>query len=116
MHRPSLPGKCLVIVWVAIVDQIAVDRISIFQQAFLDSSSAQNPALSYGALGIMGLGFTSLSSIDALINMTNSSSGRSLLYNLFLDKPKEPNFIAFSMQSDSDQNDTADGTFSIGRF
>jgi saccharopepsin len=40
----------------------------------------------------MGLGFTSLSRIDALVNKTGSSSGRSLLYNLFSDNPNEPNF------------------------
>jgi saccharopepsin len=93
-----------------------VDRVSVPQQAFLDSSSAQNPALSYDADGILGLGFTSLSTIDALVNMTNSSTGRSLLYNLFLDNPKEPNFIAFSLERTSDQNDSADGTFSVGRW
>ena len=86
------------------------------QQAFLDSSSAQNPALIYGADGILGLGFTSLSTVDALVNMTNSSTGRSLLYNLFLDNPKEPNFIAFSLQRSSDQNETGDGSFSVGKF
>jgi saccharopepsin len=90
------------------------NRISVSQQAFLDTSSAQNPALSYGAYGILGLVFTSLSTIDALVNMTNSSAGRSLLYNLFLDNPKEPNFIAFSLQRSSDRNNSADGSFSVG--
>jgi hypothetical protein len=46
----------------------------------------------------MGLGFTSLSRIDALVNKTGSSSGRSLLYNLFSDNPNEPNFMAISLQ------------------
>jgi saccharopepsin len=93
-----------------------MDRISVPQQAFLDTSSAQNPALTYGAMGIAGLGMTALSTIDALVNMTNSSTGRSLLYNLFMDNPQDPNFIAFSLERSSDQNDTADGTFSVGRF
>jgi hypothetical protein len=93
-----------------------MDRISIPKQAFLDSSSAQNPALSYGADGILGLGINALSTIDALVNMTSSSAGRSLLYNLFLDNPSTPNFIAFSLQRSSDQTDTADGSFTVGGF
>lgn len=81
----------------------------------MDVKVAQNPALSYGADGIVGLGFTSLSTIDALVNMTNSSTGRSLLYNLFAEMPNDPNFIAFSLERDSaDGSDTADGTFEIG--
>jgi len=90
--------------------------IPVPQQAFLDTSSAQNPALSYGALGVFGLGFTSLSTIDALVNMTNSTTGRSLLYNLFSDNPKEPNFIAFSLQRSLDQNGSADGSFAVGEY
>ena len=88
--------------------------ISVPNQAFLDVSSAQNPAISYGTSGILGLGFTSLSTIDALVNKTGSSSGRSLLYNLFLDNPNEPNFIAFSLQRSSDPTADVQGTFLIG--
>ncbi|KAI0068713.1 acid protease [Artomyces pyxidatus] len=88
--------------------------ISVPQQAFLDVSSAQNPALTYGTSGIMGLGFTSLSTIDALVNQTGQSSGRSLLYNLFNDNPKEPNYIAFSLQRVSDPSDDIEGTFLVG--
>ncbi|KAG6331747.1 hypothetical protein ID866_7341 [Astraeus odoratus] len=87
--------------------------ISVAKQAFLNVSSAQNPALSYGAQGIVGLGFDSLSTIDAVINGTGSSEGRTLLYNLFQDNPSEPNFIAFSLQSSSD-DDGVTGSFSIG--
>lgn len=90
--------------------------ISVPNQAFLDASSAQNPALTYGASGIMGLGFTSLSTVDALVNRTQQASGRSLLYNLFNDNPKEPNFIAFSLQRASDPTDEVDGTFLIGEL
>jgi saccharopepsin len=72
-----------------------------------------NPALAYGAEGILGLGFDSLSTIDAKINQTGSSSGRTLLYNLFQDNPSEPNFIAFSLQSSSD-GDGIEGSFAIG--
>jgi len=89
--------------------------ISVTQQAFLNVSSAQNPALSYGAEGILGLGFTSLSTIDAVLNQTGVSTGRTLLYNLFQDNPSEPNFIAFSLDSSSD-GDGVSGTFSIGVY
>ena len=79
-------------------------------------SSAQNPAISYGTSGIIGLGFTSLSTIDSLVNKTGSSSGRSFLYNLFLDNPSEPNFIAFSLQRSSDPTADVQGTFLIGEL
>lgn len=82
----------------------------------MDVSDAQNPALGYGASGILGLGFTSLSTIDALVNMTNAPTGRSLLYNLFADNPKEPNFIAFSLERTTDKSDDIDGSFSVGMF
>ncbi|KIP12708.1 hypothetical protein PHLGIDRAFT_32641, partial [Phlebiopsis gigantea 11061_1 CR5-6] len=88
--------------------------ISVKSQAFLDVSAAQNPALSYGALGIVGLGFTSLSTVDALVNHTGSASGRSLLYNAFSDNATEPNYIAFSLQRSSQPGDDVEGTFSIG--
>jgi saccharopepsin len=64
----------------------------------------------------MGLGFTSLSSIDAVVNKTGSSSGRSLLYNLFSANPKEPNFIAVSLQRSTDLTDDVQGTFLIGEL
>lgn len=89
------------------------DSITVPQQAYLNVSSAQNPAMSYGAAGILGLSFDSLSRIDAAINQTGSSSGRSLLYNLFHDNPSEPNFIAFSLQSTSD-GDGVQGTLTVG--
>lgn len=83
-------------------------------------TEANNPALQFGALGTLGLGFTSLSTIDALVNGTDSSSGRSVLYNLFAAHPDEPNFIAFALQrSLADGVGTADdveGSFSIGEY
>ncbi|TFY78513.1 hypothetical protein EWM64_g5503 [Hericium alpestre] len=90
--------------------------ISIPKQAYLDTSSASNPALTYGTSGILGLGFTSLSTVDALVNKTGDSSGRSILYNLFNDNPSEPNSIAFSMQRSLDATDDIPGTFMIGEF
>lgn len=90
--------------------------ISIPSQAYLDVSQAQNPALSYGAVGIVGLGFTQLSTIDALVNHTGAATGRSLLYNAFWDNQAEPNYIAFSMQRSAEPNDDVQGTFSIGMW
>ncbi|KAF7288221.1 Acid protease [Mycena chlorophos] len=88
--------------------------INVASQALLDVSSANNPALAYGAEGLVGLGFTSLSSIDNAINKTGASTGRSLLYNLFQDNPSDPNYIAFALQRDTDSSDTVQGSFSIG--
>lgn len=62
----------------------------------------------------MGLGFTQLSTIDALVNHTGQSTGRSLLYNAFNDDKTEPNYIAFSLQRSTQPNDDVEGTFSIG--
>jgi hypothetical protein len=90
--------------------------ISVPSQALLDVSSANNPALGYNADGIFGLGFTRLSSIDAFLNGTNSSTGRSLLYNLFADNPSLPNFIAFALESSQDSADDIGGSFSVGEY
>jgi len=90
--------------------------ISVPNQTFLDVSSAQSPAVTYGANGIIGLGFTSRSTIDNLVTKMGSSSGHSLLYNLFSDKPNEPNFIAFSLQRSTDPAADVQGTFLIGEL
>ncbi|KAL0949984.1 hypothetical protein HGRIS_009998 [Hohenbuehelia grisea] len=85
-------------------------------QAYLDVTAAQNPALSYNAVGILGLGFTSLSTVDALVNKTGANTGRSVLYNLFEDNPSEPNFIAFALQRSTQHDDDVEGSFSIGEY
>ncbi|KAF9259504.1 acid protease [Marasmius fiardii PR-910] len=91
--------------------------INVSNQAYLDVETAQYPGLSYGADGLMGLGFTSLSSIDHQVNNTGESYGRSLLYNMFRDNPAEPNFIAFSLQRTTSQgDDDIEGTFAIGEY
>ncbi|KAG6900971.1 hypothetical protein C0993_004409 [Termitomyces sp. T159_Od127] len=91
-------------------------ELSISSQALLDVSSAQNPTLGYGGNGLVGLGFTSLSTIDALVNHTGASTGRSLLYNMFAANPKEPNFLSFSLQRSSEANGEIEGIFSIGEY
>ncbi|KAK7061718.1 acid protease [Favolaschia claudopus] len=88
--------------------------IKVPSQALLDVATANNPALGYNAQGLVGLGFTSLSSIDHAVNKTGASTGRSLLYNLFQANPSEPNYIAFSLQRTVDSVDSVEGTFSIG--
>ncbi|KAG6861612.1 hypothetical protein C0995_014519 [Termitomyces sp. Mi166 len=90
--------------------------LSISSQALLDVSSAQNPTLGYGGNGLVGLGFTSLSTIDALVNHTGASTGRSLLYNMFAANPKEPNFLSFSLQRSTEANGEIEGIFSIGEY
>ncbi|KAL6298287.1 aspartic peptidase domain-containing protein [Sparassis latifolia] len=90
--------------------------LSVSSQAFLDASEASNPALSYNADGILGLGFDSLSSIDAMVNRSDASTGRTFLYNAFAKSPSEPNFMAFSLQSVEDSDDEIQGTFSIGEY
>jgi hypothetical protein len=90
--------------------------IPVPSQAFVDAETVDNPALSYGANGVVGLGFNSLSSIDSLLNRSQQSTGGTLLYNLFLVNPSEPNFIAFSLQRTSDPGNYVQGNFSIGEF
>lgn len=95
---------------------MSLKRITIPEQAFLDVSSAANPALSYGAQGVLGLGFTSLSNIDNVVNATGDDWGRSILYNAFLDNPDEDNYITFALQRSSQPDDDVEGAFTIGRY
>jgi saccharopepsin len=92
--------------------------LKIPQQALIDVSSAYNPALSYGAQGILGLGFTSLSTVDFLVNKTGNSTGRSVLFNAFATNPNEPNFIAFALSNGtrSGNEDEYEGSFAIGEY
>ena len=79
-------------------------------------SVANNPALSYGASGLLGLGFTSLSNIDQLMNRTGSSAGRSFLFNAFSVNPQEPNFISFALSRSGDNEDEVNGAMTIGEY
>ena len=88
--------------------------INVTKQAFIDASKASNPILSYGVDGIVGLGFTKLSGIDGALTKAGITDGKSLLYNLFADNPKEPNFIAFSLQRTSEVSGDVEGSFTIG--
>ena len=91
-------------------------RIQVTNQSFLDVSNVNNPAISYGAQGLLGLGFTSLSNIDYLMNQTGSSAGRSFLFNAFSINPQEPNFISFALSRSSDDEDEVNGVMTIGEY
>jgi hypothetical protein len=114
MRLLNLPGQSLFSTLMA--SALTLCSLSVPQQALLDVSSALNPALGYGANGIAGLGFTSLSTIDALVNASSESTGRSLLYNLFAVNPSEPNFLAFALQRSTEAGDEVVGSFSIGWY
>ncbi|KAI0660918.1 acid protease [Cubamyces menziesii] len=90
--------------------------ITVPNQAYIDASDASNPILSYGVSGIVGLGFTKLSSIDHALQGVGKTDGKSLLYNLFADNPKEPNFIAFALQRTTDGGGDVEGSFTIGEY
>ena len=91
-------------------------RIQVTNQSFLDVSIVDNPALGFGAEGLLGLGFTSLSNIDNLLNQTGSPAGRSFLFNAFSIDPREPNFISFALSRSSDDQDEVTGAMTIGEY
>ncbi|CDO76249.1 hypothetical protein BN946_scf184470.g7 [Trametes cinnabarina] len=90
--------------------------ITVPNQAFIDASDVSNPILSYGVNGIVGLGFTKLSTADIALQQAGKTDGKSLLYNLFADNPNEPNFIAFALQRTTDGGGDVEGSFTIGEY
>ncbi|TBU33278.1 acid protease [Dichomitus squalens] len=90
--------------------------INVPKQAFIDASEASNPILSYGVDGIVGLGFSKLSSVDNALTNAGQSDGKALLSNLFADNPKEPNFIAFALQRTTESGGDVEGSFTIGEY
>lgn len=98
------------------MDEAHPRSVEVEKQAFMDIKVANNPALAYGADGILGLGFDSLSTIDALVNMTGSSSGRTFLDNAFAKNKSEPNFISFTLEDTENSYDSVQGYFSIGEY
>jgi len=95
---------------------VSFANAKVQSQAFLLATDANNPVSGYGAAGIIGFGFDSLSSIDSAVNKTGASWGRSFLYNAFQADPSTPNFITFSFQRDGDPKDDVSGTFTIGEY
>ncbi|KDQ15395.1 hypothetical protein BOTBODRAFT_31717 [Botryobasidium botryosum FD-172 SS1] len=89
-------------------------------QALLNVQLGDNPVLSYGASGILGLGFTSLSQIDGAVNRSvglpnGNAWGRSFLWNCFAQNPSQPNYMTFALQRSTDPNASVkEGVFTIG--
>ncbi|KAH9947244.1 aspartic peptidase domain-containing protein [Amylocystis lapponica] len=96
--------------------EVGFAGMTVPSQAFLDASQSYNPALSYGAEGLLGLGFNSLSTVDALVTQNGSATGGTFLSNAFAQDKSQPNFIAFSLQSVLDSGDDIPGVFSIGEY
>jgi len=95
---------------------VSFANADVQSQAFLLATDANNPVSGYGAAGILGLGFTSLSSIDSAVNKSGASWGRSFLYNAFQNDTSTPNYITFSLQRDGDPKDDVSGVFTIGEY
>jgi len=91
-------------------------RYNISDQAYLQFKAGTNPIFHFGAVGIVGLGFTSLSHIDAAIDVGGVTWGRSLLYNIFALNPTEPNFIAMALERQSDPTDSVQGSLGVGEL
>jgi len=90
--------------------------LEVPDQAFVDAVDASNSALGNGGNGIVGLGFTSLSHVDATLNRTKSARGRSLLHNIFHLNPDEPNFISFALHRTLEDAGEDEGSFAIGEI
>jgi hypothetical protein len=91
-------------------------RYTIPDQAYIQFKNGTNPVLHFGAVGIVGLGFTGLSHIDAAVDVGGVTWGRSLLYNIFSLNPTEPNFIAMALERESDQTNTVQGSLGVGEL
>ncbi|KAG8796977.1 hypothetical protein FRC17_007895, partial [Serendipita sp. 399] len=82
-------------------------------QAYLAFQSGNNPVMHFGAVGIVGLGFTGLSHLDAAVE---ADWAKSLLYNIFAQNPSEPNFIAMALERESDAVNTVQGSLGVGEI
>jgi hypothetical protein len=86
-------------------------------QAYIQFKDGANPVFNFGAVGIVGLGFTGLSHIDSAVTANgNGTWGRSLLYNIFALNPTEPNFIAMALERANDPSDTVQGSLGVGEL
>lgn len=92
----------------------ATHRYDIPDQAYLQFQNGSNPVFVLGAKGIVGLGSTSLSLIDAVVKNTTNTWGQSLLYNIFSLYPSKPNFIAMSLGRSVDTVSAVGGSLGIG--
>ncbi|KAG8974890.1 hypothetical protein FRB90_009687, partial [Tulasnella sp. 427] len=85
-------------------------------QAVLQVTSSDNPVFSFGADGILGLGFTSLSSVDRVVTAAGGDYGHDFLYNAFAQNTSAPNFIAFQLERKNGLASDAESVFAIGEM
>jgi saccharopepsin len=95
---------------------------SIAQQAFLNAvNSTIGGMQDIGIYGLMGLSFdfASGSPINQQIESIygpDATWGRSVLQNIFMQNPTEPNFIAIALSRTGDLEETDGGSFTIGEY
>lgn len=86
-------------------------------QALLAATSSNNPIIASGAVGILGLGFSSLSEIESTVSSTtggSSTSGNTFLYNAFAQDTTQPNYLAFALERKHGATSDQETSFSIG--
>jgi saccharopepsin len=93
---------------------LSYSSYDIPDQAFLRFERGSNPVFSFGAVGIVGLGFTGLSHINTAVANSGDSWGQSLLYNIFKLEPNLPNYIAFALDRTTGPADGVEGSFGLG--
>ncbi|KAG8863820.1 hypothetical protein FRB96_007657 [Tulasnella sp. 330] len=94
---------------------VAFAGTSVASQALLDVTSSNNPIFQYGANGILGLGFSSLSNINKTVSASGgATNGNAYLANAFAQNTSEPNFIAFALGRTNDLSTDVTSSFSIG--
>ncbi|KAG8908476.1 hypothetical protein FRC00_011184, partial [Tulasnella sp. 408] len=89
---------------------------TVASQAVLQVTSSDNPVFSFGADGILGLGFTSLSSVDRTVTAAGGDYGHDFLYNIFAQNASAPNFIAFQLERKNSLPSDAESIFTIGEL
>ncbi|KAG8716928.1 hypothetical protein FRC09_014991 [Ceratobasidium sp. 395] len=108
--------------YVAQADNIGFTGLTVNNQTFLyvtkqDDVFNQIEAEDPGFQGIAGVGFDTISQINAaIINSTNQTWGRTLMSNIFLADPNTPNHLAVFLDRLGYLNDTGTGTFDIGTY
>lgn len=89
---------------------------TVASQAVLQVTSSDNPVFSFGADGVFGLGFTSLSNVDRTVTAAGGDYGHDFLYNVFAQNSSAPNFIAFQLERKNDLASDTDSIFAIGEL
>ncbi|KAG8906485.1 hypothetical protein FRB99_006800 [Tulasnella sp. 403] len=89
---------------------------TVSSQALLAVTASNNPVFQFGAAGILGLGFTSLSSVDRKVTASGASWGHSFFDNVFTQNTSQPNYIAFLLERKNGQPTDVDGSFAIGEI